>query len=88
MLKNTSTLVASVPIYQSIKLGFVSLNGRTETYFVDRLCVSFITFITGTRCIALTCTGAIQKVKNVCASTPRTCFFFSADHWFLAFSML
>ena len=35
MLKNSSTLAVSVPINLSIKLGFVSVNGPRETYFVD-----------------------------------------------------
>ena len=30
---------------------------------------------------------AIQKVKNVCAYSPRTCFV-AADHWFQAFSVM
>ena len=34
MLKNSSTLAVSVAINYSIKLGFVSLNGPRETYFV------------------------------------------------------
>ena len=37
MLENSSTLAVSVPIILSIKLGFVSVNGRRETYFVDEL---------------------------------------------------
>ena len=37
MLKNSSTLAVSVPINRSIKLGFVSVNGQRETYFVDAL---------------------------------------------------
>ena len=37
MLKNSSTLAVSVPINISIKLGFVSVNGPRETYFVDAL---------------------------------------------------
>ena len=37
MLKNSSTLAVSVPINLSIKLGFVSVNGQRETYFVDTL---------------------------------------------------
>ena len=37
MLKNSSTLAVSVPINLSIKLGFVSVNGPRETYFVDAL---------------------------------------------------
>ena len=32
-------------------------------------------------------TRAIQKVKNVCAYSPRTCFV-AADHWFLVFSVM
>ena len=35
MLKNILTLAVSVPINLSIKLGFVSVNGPRETYFVD-----------------------------------------------------
>ena len=34
MLENSSTLAVSVPINLSIKLGFVSVNGLRETYFV------------------------------------------------------
>ena len=30
---------------------------------------------------------AIQKVKNLCAYSPRTCFV-AADHWFLVFSVM
>ena len=37
MLKNSSTLAVSVPVNLSIKLGFVSVNGPRETYFVDAL---------------------------------------------------
>ena len=37
MLKNSSTLAVSVPITISIKLGFVSVNGPRETYFVETL---------------------------------------------------
>ena len=37
MFKNSSTLAVSVPINLSIKLGFVSVNGYRETYFVDGL---------------------------------------------------
>ena len=37
MLKNSSTLAVSVPIIFSIKLGFVSVYGPRETYFVDAL---------------------------------------------------
>ena len=37
MLKNTSTLTISVPINLSIILGFVSVKGPRETYFVDAL---------------------------------------------------
>ena len=36
MLKNITTLEVSVPINLSIKLGFVSVNGPRETYFVER----------------------------------------------------
>ena len=32
-------------------------------------------------------TKAIQKVKNVCAYSPRTCFV-AASHWFLMFSVM
>ena len=37
MLKNRSTLAVSVPIglNLSVKLGFISVNGPGETYFVD-----------------------------------------------------
>ena len=41
MLKNSSTLAVSVPINPSIKLGFVSVNGPSETYFVDVLDISY-----------------------------------------------
>ena len=37
MFKNNSTLAVFVPINLSIKLGFVSINGHRETYFVDTL---------------------------------------------------
>ena len=37
ILKNSSILAVSVPINLSIKLGFVTLNGQRETYFVDPL---------------------------------------------------
>ena len=37
MLKNSSTLAVSLPINLSIKLGFISVNGPKETYFVDAL---------------------------------------------------
>ena len=37
MSKNSSTLAVSVPINLLIKLGFVSVNGPRETYFVDAL---------------------------------------------------
>ena len=37
MLKNIPTLAVSVPINISIKLGFVSVNGSRETYFMDAL---------------------------------------------------
>ena len=33
------------------------------------------------------CTKAIQKVKNICAYSPRTCFV-AADHLFLVFSVI
>ena len=36
-LKNSSTLAVSGPINFSTKLGFVSVNGPRETYFVDAL---------------------------------------------------
>ena len=42
MLKNSSTVAVSVPINLSIKLGFVSVNGSRETYFVDALCTSVL----------------------------------------------
>ena len=32
-------------------------------------------------------TKAIQKVKNVCTYSPRTCYV-AADHWFLVFSVM
>ena len=35
MLVNRSTLAVSVTINVCIKLGFVSVNGHRETYFVD-----------------------------------------------------
>ena len=35
--KNNSTLSVSVPINISVKLGFVTVNGPRETYFVDPL---------------------------------------------------
>ena len=35
MLKNNLTLAVSVQINPSIKLGFVSVNGPREIYFVD-----------------------------------------------------
>ena len=40
MLKNNSALAVSVPI-NHIKLGFISVNGPRETYFVDvfRVCI-------------------------------------------------
>ena len=38
MLKINSTLAVSVPTNSSIKLGFVSINDRRETYFMDTLC--------------------------------------------------
>ena len=34
-----------------------------------------------------TCMRTIEKVKNVCAYSPRTCFV-AADHWLLVFSMM
>ena len=39
MLKNHSTLAASVPINVSIKLGFVSIKSPRETYFVYTPCI-------------------------------------------------
>ena len=47
MLKNTLTLVVSVPRNLFNKFGFVSVNGRRETYFVDalrRFCLDFDIF--------------------------------------------
>ena len=41
MLENSSTLAVSVPINFSIKLGSVTVNGPTETYFVDMLHIYF-----------------------------------------------
>ena len=35
MLKNSSRLTVSVPTNLSMKLGFISVNGLRETYFVD-----------------------------------------------------
>ena len=32
-------------------------------------------------------TKASQKVKNICAYSPHTCFV-AADHWFLVFSVM
>ena len=46
-LKNSLTLVVSVPINLFIKFGFVSVNGPRETYFVDelrRFCLDFDLF--------------------------------------------
>ena len=43
MLKSNSTLAVSVPINLSIKLGFLSVKGRRETYFVDVLCIIYLT---------------------------------------------
>ena len=40
MLKKSSTLAVSVPINFFIKLGFVSVNGSRETYFVDKSRIS------------------------------------------------
>ena len=37
MLQNSLTLAVSLPVNLSIKLGFVSVNGTRETYFVDAL---------------------------------------------------
>ena len=37
MLKNSSTIAVSVTINLSIKFGFVSVNDRRETYFVNTL---------------------------------------------------
>ena len=42
VLNSSSTLAVSVPINLSIKLGFVSVNGPRETYFVDILHISDI----------------------------------------------
>ena len=42
MLKSSSTLAVSLPINLAIKLGFVSVNGPGETYFVDALCTNLI----------------------------------------------
>ena len=39
-----------------------------------------VNFLSGT-------TKAIQKLKNVCAYSPRTCFV-ATDHWFLVLSMM
>ena len=44
MLKNSSTLAVSGPINLSIKLGFVSVNGPRETYFVDVDCDLILLF--------------------------------------------
>ena len=33
------------------------------------------------------CTMAIQKVKHVCAYSPRT-YFVAADRWFLVFNVM
>ena len=41
MLKNSSTLTVSVPINFSIKLGFVSMCGLGETYFVHALRIDY-----------------------------------------------
>ena len=49
MLKNSSTLAVSVPINLSIKLGYVSLNGTMETYFVDAEGVVVIFFLALTK---------------------------------------
>ena len=38
ILKNSSTLAVSFPINLCIKVGFVSVNGPRETYFVNVLC--------------------------------------------------
>ena len=38
MLKNSSTLAVSIPINLSIALGFISVNGPRESYFVEALC--------------------------------------------------
>ena len=40
MWRNSSTLAVPVPINLSIKLGFVSVNGLRETYFVDTLSIN------------------------------------------------
>ena len=39
-MTNVSTLAVSVPINLSIKLGFASLKGPRETFFVDALRVT------------------------------------------------
>ena len=47
MLKNSLRLAVSVPRTLFIKFGFVSVNGPSETYFVDalrRLCLDFDLF--------------------------------------------
>ena len=50
MLKNSSTLALSVPINSSIKLGFVTVNGFRETYFVDVVSErDFLAFALGLR---------------------------------------
>ena len=42
MLKNSSTLAVSLPMNLSVKLGFVSVSGSRESYFVDALVSSLI----------------------------------------------
>ena len=44
-LKNSSTIAVSVPINLSMKLGFVSVNGLKETYFVDAQRIIFQTLL-------------------------------------------
>ena len=57
MLKNSSTLAVSVPINLYIKLGFVSVNGTRETYFVD-------TLGTYTECLKKCWVKVIQMVEH------------------------
>ena len=50
-MKNSSTFAVSVPINLYVKLGFVSVNGPGETYFVDALhkdslCITYPLFWT------------------------------------------
>ena len=42
MLKSSSTLAVSVPMNLSIKLGFVSVNDPSETYFMNVLHSSIV----------------------------------------------